>query len=337
MNETAEVLDKEEIDALLRGVDSSEVQVESGTSVAGEVSAYDMATHVRVVRGRMPTLEMIYERFARSLRVGFYTMLRREPEISVAPIHLLKFSDYAQTLHTPSSLNLVKLPPLRGTALFMLDSKLVSALVDNFFGGTGRSVAMDGREFTSTEKRIVQIVLRQAYADLQGAWAPVKPLQVEYQSSEISAQFVNAFNPAEVVVVAAFPIKLDGAGGELHIAMPYTMIEPIRELLDSGVGGEAADGGDNWTQALREELEDVDIEVVSLLGHSTVTVGQLLNLKPGDVIPCDFDGQATLLAEGVPFLRGTYGASRGQQAVKIVGRLARRSQFRGADAPVSAP
>ena len=324
MNASAEVLEQEEIDALLKGVDSSEVQVESGASVPGVVSSYDMATHVRVVRGRMLTLEMIHERFARALGVGLCNMLRREPEITVAPVQLLKFSEYAQSLRLPSSLNLVRLAPLRGTALFVLDSRLVSTLVDNFFGGTGRSAAVDGREFTGTEQRIIQMVLRQAFADLQAAWAPVNALQVEYLSSEMNAHFVNIVSPSEVVVVASFRIQLDGGGGELHVTMPYSMLEPIRELLGAGAQGESAGGNETWAQALRQEVEAVDVELVPVLGHSTLTVGQLLNLKPGDIIPCDFDGHATLLAEGVPFLRGTYGASRGQQAVKVASRLARR-------------
>ncbi len=324
MNASAEVLEKEEIDALLKGVDSSEVLVESGASVPGEVRSYDMATHVRVVRGRMLALEMIHERFARALGVGLFNMLRREPEITVAPVQLLKYSEYAHSLRVPSSLNLVKLLPLRGTALFVLDSKLVSTLVDNFFGGTGRNATVDGREFTGTEKRIIQMVLRQAFADLQAAWTPVNALQVEYLSSEMNAHFVNIVSPSEVVVVASFRIQLDGGGGELHVTMPYSMLEPIREQLGAGAQGEVAAGNEAWTQALRQEVEEVDVELVPLLGHSTLTVGQLLNLKPGDIIPCDFDGQATLLAEGVPFLRGTYGASRGQQAVKVSSRLARR-------------
>lgn len=332
----AEILDQSEIDALIRGVDSSEVQVEAGTSVPGEVRAYDMATQVRIVRGRMPTLEMINERFARLLRIGLFNMIRRSPEIAVVPIQVLKFSEYVQTLHVPASLNLVKLAPLRGTALFVLDSKLVFTLVDNFFGGTGRHAKIEGRDFTGTENRIVQMVLRQAFADLQEAWSPVSPLQVEYVTSEMNPHFANIVSPSEIVVITSFKIELEGGGGDLHVTMPYSMLEPIRELLDSGLQSDRTDGNENWSQTLREELEDVNVELVPFLGHATLTVGELLNLKPGDVIPCDFDGHATLLAEGVPFLRGTYGASRGQQAIKVVNRVTRRPSVRGTETTASA-
>jgi len=320
------MLDQDEIDALLRGVDANEVAVGSGTSVPGEVRNYDIATQVRIVRGRMPTLEMINDRFARLLRIGLYNMVRRTPEIAVAPVQVLKFSEYVHTLHVPASLNLVKLAPLRGTALFVLDSRLVFTLVDNFFGGNGRNAKIEGRDFTGTEGRIIQIVLRQAFADLQEAWAPVSPLAVEYLNSEMNPQFANIVSPSEIVVITCFRIELEGGGGELHVTMPYSMLEPIRDLLDSGVQSDRADGNERWAQTLREEIEEVSIDLVPLVGRADMTVGQLLELKPGDVIPCDFDGNITLMAEGMPFLRGSYGLSRGQQALKVVDRVAARRQ-----------
>jgi flagellar motor switch protein FliM len=169
------------------------------------------------------------------------------------------------------------------------------------------------------------MALNQAFTDLQEAWAPVRALKVEYVSSESNPHFANIVSPTEQVMVLSFNVQLDGGGGELHLTMPYSMIEPIRELLDSDIKGEPTEGNQGWAQTLREEVEDVSVSMVSQLGHSQLTLRQLLALKPGDVIPCDFDGNATLLAEGIPLLRGTYGVSRGQQAVKIANRVARRS------------
>jgi flagellar motor switch protein FliM len=336
MNAGAEVLDQEEIDALLKGVDSSAVQVEAGASVPGEVRPYDLATQMRGVQGRAAALELINERLARLLRAGLYNMVRRNPEITVAPLQALKYSDYLQTLQVPASLNLVKLAPLRGTALFVLDARLVFTLVDNFFGGTGRHAKIEGRDFTGTESRIVQMVLRQVFADFREAWAPLRALEVEYQGSEMNPQFANIVAPADTVIVSTFKIELEGGGGELHVVMPNAMVEPIRELLDTGMRGERSNGDARWTQALREELKEVSVEVVPFLGQTVLTVGQLLNLKPGDVIPCDFDGHATLLADGLPLLRGTYGASRGQQAIKVVGQVMRRSPLRAGESADSA-
>jgi flagellar motor switch protein FliM len=196
--------------------------------------------------------------------------------------------------------------------------------VDNFFGGSGRHAKIEGRDFTGTEGRIIQIVLRQAFADLKEAWAPVSALNVEFLNSEMNPQFANIVSPSEIVVITTLKIELEGSGGLLQVTVPYSMIEPIRDILDSGMQSDRAERDENWIQTLREELEDADVEFVPLIGHAQLTVGKLLDLKPGDVIPCDFDGHLTIIAEGVPVLRGSYGSSRGQQAIKISERLARR-------------
>jgi flagellar motor switch protein FliM len=324
----AEILNQSEIDALLKGVDDGAVDTESA-SVPGEAHSYNLATQTRLVRGRMPTLEMINERFARMLRVGIYNLMRRTPEISVAPVRVLKFSEYVQTLSVPSSLNLIKLAPLRGTALMVIDARLVFTIVDSFFGGNGRHAKIEGREFTFTESRIIHMVTRQAFADLTAAWAPVLPLTVEYVTSEINPQFANIVSPSEVVVVCPFRIELEGGGGQMHggefsVTIPYSMIEPIRDVLDAGLRSDHSHRDDRWPVTLREEIEEAEVELVPVLGRAKLTLGRLLDLRPGDVIPCDFEGEVTLYAEGVPMLRGSYGVARGQQAVKIQGRVVRR-------------
>ena len=324
----AEILNQDEIDALLKGVDDGAVATDP-PAAPGEVRSCDLATQTRIVRGRMPALEMVNERFVRLLRGGLFNLMRRAPEISVAPVQLVKFTEYLQTLHVPSSLNLVKFQPLRGTGLVMLDARLVFTVVDSFFGGNGRYTGIEGREFTSTESRIIHMVLRQSFAALTDAWTPLMPLSLEYVSSEINPQFASIVSPSEVVVVCPFRIEFEGSGGQLHggefhVTLPYSMIEPIRDLLDAGMPSDRSERDERWPATLREEIQEAEVELVPLLGQARLTVGRLLDLKPGDVIPCDFDGQVTLCAEGVPLLRGTYGASRGQQAVKVQGRIARR-------------
>jgi flagellar motor switch protein FliM len=251
-------------------------------------------------------------------------MLRRTPEIAVAPVKVQKFTEYTQNLHVPSSLNLIKINPLRGTALLTLDATLVFAIVDNFFGGNGRYAKIEGREFTLTEGRIVQMVLRQAFADLTEAWSVCSAINIEYINSEINPHFANIVSPSEIVVVTSFKIELEGGGGALHVVMPYAMIEPIREQLDSGMQSDRMEHDENWNRTLREEIEEAEVDLVPVLGHSTLTIGRLVDLKPGDIISCDFDGEVTLFAEGVPVLRGGYGLSRGQQAIKVSQRITRR-------------
>ena len=327
MSGNAEVLNQDEIDALLKGVDTGAVPtepVENPAENPNEVRQYDFATQIRIVRGRMPTLEMINDRFARQFRVGLFNMIRRTPDISVAPVRVQKFSEYIQNLSVPASLNLVRLNPLRGTALVVFDAKLVFAMVDNFFGGNGRYAKIEGREFTMTEGRIIQMVLRQAFTDLAEAWSIVAAINIEYLNTEINPHFASIVSPSEVVVVSPYKIEMEGGGGELHVTMPYSMIEPIREALDSGLQTDRTARDEAWGQSLREEIEEAEVDLVPVLGRSTLSVGRLVDLKAGDVIACDFDGQVTLFAEGIPVVRGSYGASRGQLAVKVTQRVSRR-------------
>jgi flagellar motor switch protein FliM len=318
------ILDQAEIDALIHGVDTGAVNITPDPG-PGEVRTYDFNNQMRIVRGRMPTLEMINERFARIFRVSLYNMLRRTAEISVHPIQVKKFSEYVHTLHVPTSLNLVKLNPLRGTALVVLEPKLVFATVDNFFGGTGRHAKIEGREFTATEQRIIHMVLRNVFSDLHEAWSHVAPIELEFVQSEINPHFANIVSPSEIVVVTSFHIEVDGGGGNLHVTMPYSMIEPLREILDAGVASDRVEKDERWMVTLREEIEDAEVQLTTRLGHCHISLATLLNLKPGDIVPCDFQGKVTVLAEDVPVFRGSYGLSHGLQAVKVEERVRRNN------------
>lgn len=312
-----DVLTQEEIDALLHGVDSGEVDTEAPPE-PDEVRPIDLASHERIVRGRMPTLEMINERFARHFRISLFNMLRRTAEISVGGVKMVKFSEYMHSLYVPTSLNLVRVKPLRGTALFVIDPKLVFILVDNFFGGDGRFYTkIEGREFTPTEVRVIQMVLEQAFRDLKESWAPVLKVDFEYMNSEVNPQFANIVSPTEVVVVSTFHLELDGGGGELHVTMPYSMVEPIRELLDAGIQSDRTEVDERWLNALREEMKEAQVEVESTLLETRLTLGELMRLKAGDVIAVDVPELVTVRVEGVPVFRGEFGVSDGKKAVKI--------------------
>lgn len=317
-----DVLSQDEIDALLHGVDSGAVKTEDSAS-PDEVRQYDFANQVRIVRGRMPTLEMINERFARLFRTSLFNLLRRAPEVAVAPVKMQKFSEYVHTLHVPTNLNLVKILPLRGTGLVVLDPKFVFAVVDNFFGGNGRFAKIEGREFTATETRVIHMLLKHVFADMKEAWSHIARLDIEYINSEINPHFANIVSPTEIVVITSFHIELDGGGGDVHITMPYAMIEPMRELLDAGVASDRVEHDERWMHALKEEIEDAEVELTTMLGRGRITMQQLVDLKPGDILPCDFNGRATVLAEDVPIFRGTFGVSHGQQAVQIEERVTR--------------
>jgi flagellar motor switch protein FliM len=317
-----DVLSQDEIDALLHGVDSGAVETEAAP-VPGEARSFDFNNQVRIVRGRMPTLEMINERFARLFRTSLFNMLRRAPEVAVAPVKMLKFSEYVHSLHVPTSLNLVRILPLRGTGLVVLDPKFVFAVVDNFFGGNGRFAKIEGREFTATETRVIHMLLKHVFSDMKEAWSHVARLDIEYLNSEINPHFANIVSPTEIVVVTSFHVELDGGGGDVHITMPYAMVEPMRELLDAGVASDRVEHDERWAMALKEEIEDAEVELSTSLGRGRITMRQLMEMKAGDILSCDFSGRATVSAEDVPIFRGTYGVSHGQQAVQIEERVSR--------------
>jgi flagellar motor switch protein FliM len=278
---------------------------------------------MRIVRGRMPTLEMINERFARLFRVNLYGLLRRSPEVAVNPVEMKKWSEYVQTLHVPTSLNMVRIHPLRGIGIILLEPKLVFAIVVNFFGGNGRHAKIEGRDFTATEQRIIQMVLKNAFVDLKEAWSHVADIDVEYLQSELNPAFANIVSPSEIVVVTSFHVELEGGGGDVHVTMPYAMIEPLREALDSGMTSDRVEHDERWAYSLKEEIDDAEVEICTVFGHSRISLGDLLNLKTGDIVPCDFGGKVTVLAERVPVFRGTLGLSRGQQAIKVEERVRR--------------
>jgi flagellar motor switch protein FliM len=325
VNDQQKILNQDEIDALIHGMDKGAVSTESAPP-PGETRSYDFHSQMRIVRGRMPTLEMINERFARLFRTNLYNLLRRSPEVAVNPVEMKKFSEYVHTLHVPTSLNMVRIHPLRGTALILLEPKLVFAIVDNFFGGNGRHTKIEGRDFTATESRIIHMVLKNAFADLREAWSHVATIEVEYIQSELNPAFANIVSPSEVVVVTSFHVELEGGGGDVHVTMPYAMIEPLREQLDSGMTSDRVETDERWAYSLKEEIDDAEVEISTVLGRSQLSLAELLNLKPGDIVPCDFAGKVTVLAERVPVFRGTFGLSRGQQAIKVDERV-RRPRF----------
>jgi flagellar motor switch protein FliM len=313
-----DLLSQDEIDALLHGVSSGDVETEDDATDTEGVHTYDFNSQDRIVRGRMPTLEMVNERFARYFRISLFNMLRRSPEIAVGGVQMLKFAEYVHSLFVPTSLNLVRFKPLRGTALVVFDPKLVYIMVDNFFGGDGRyHTRIEGREFTPTEQRIINMMLTRLFKDLREAWNPVIPIELEFQQMEVNPHFANIVSPSEVIVVSTFHIELDGGGGDCHITMPYSMVEPIREILDAGVQSDRVETDVRWTVSLREEIKEAEVELRCPLTDVEVTVDDLVKLKTGDVIPLELPGLVTASIEDIPVFRGRYGVSKNKLAMKV--------------------
>ncbi len=313
-----DLLSQDEIDALLHGVDSGEVNTEDEGPAPGEARTYDFASQDRIIRGRMPTLEMVNERFARLWRIGLFNLIRRSAELSVRGIELIKFGDYLHSLYVPTNLNLIRFKPLRGTGLIVFEPTLVFAVVDNFFGGDGRyPTRIEGREFTATEMRVIHLMIKQTFADLREAWGPVMNVDFEYINSEINPHFANIVSPREYVVVTRFHVELDGGGGDIHITLPYSMLEPIRELLDAGIQSDRNDRDESWAIMLREQLNSAEVELSSVLAKRRMSLRDLTRLKIGDVLPIELPKDVPLCVEGIPVFTGQFGVANERNAIKI--------------------
>ena len=313
----ADLLSQDEIDALLHGVDSGAVATEPPPA-PGEARAYDFASQDRIVRGKLPTLEMINERFARTWRIGLFNLLRRSADLSVRGIDLVRFGEYMHSLQVPTNLNLVKMKPLRGTAIVVFEPRLVFTVVDNFFGGNGKfHTRIEGREFTPTEMRVIQLMLRQTFADLADAWAPVMPVEFEYLNSEVNPHFANIISPRDYIVVSRFQVELEGGGGELHVAFPYAMLEPIREQLDAGVQSDRVEKDEGWIRAMRAQLQDAEVELSSAIARRQISLRELSRLKVGDIIPIELARIVQLQVEQMPLFSGEFGIHNGRNAIKV--------------------
>ena len=324
----SDLLSQDEIDALLHGADDVEEDeiddAGNDTKSATSTSDYDFSSQDRIVRGRMPTLEMVNERFSRHMRIGLFNMMRRTAEVSIKGIQMLKFGEYINTLFVPTSLNIVRFRPLKGTALITMEARLVFVLVDNFFGGDGRYHAkIEGREFTPTERRIVQMLLKLIFEDYKEAWSPVMDVSFEYLDSEVNPSMANIVNPTEVVVISSFYIELDGGGGDMHITLPYSMLEPIRELLDAGVQSDKEDTDMRWSKALCDEIMDVPVQINTKFIEVDISLSQLMDLEAGDIIPIEMPEHITVLVEDLPSFRAKLGRSHDNIALRIESKIKR--------------
>lgn len=310
-------LSQDEVDALLKGVNGDQDEVQAPEDISG-VRPYNLATQERIVRGRMPTLEIINERFARLLRIGLFNFLRRSAEVSVGTVRVSKYSEFIRNLVVPTNLNLVHMKPLRGTALMVFDPNLVFLIVDNLFGGDGRfHTRVEGRDFTQTEQRIIQRILNVAFEAYTKSWEPVYPIEFEYIRSEMNTQFANIATPNEVVVATTFTIELGSVSGEMHFCMPYSMIEPVRDILTSSLQGEALEVDKRWVRLMTQQIQIAEVELIADLGSTKVMLGDILNMKIGDVIPFAISETVPAKVDGVPVMDCTYGTFNGQYALRV--------------------
>lgn len=321
-----EFLSQDEVDALLKGVSGEAEEPAAEAKPADGARPYNLATEERIVRARMPTFEMVNERFARQLRVAFFNFMRRNADVTVSTPKVQKFSDFVRNLVVPTNLNLVQIKPLRGNSLFIIDPNLVFLVVDSLFGGTGQYISrVEGRDFTLTEMRIIQRMLEIVFEEYEKSWKPVQEIKLEYMRSEMNTQFASIATPNDVVVVTTLNIEFGSSGGEMHICIPWTSLEPLREVLYSAMQADTHETDKRWFKQLQREVQNAEVELIVKLGHAAITLEQILNMQAGDVIGIDVPDTMLAEVDGVPVLECRCGVSNGQYAVRV-SRMVSHSQ-----------
>lgn len=329
----SQVLSQSEVDALLAAVSEGELGAEEGGEghfvgaggAEGDdekvVVVYDLTSQDRIIRGRLPQLDVIYEKFMRAFRVSLSSALRKIATLNHASTDFLKFGEFINTLPMPTCMSVLRFNALRGSALLVIESKLAYALVDSFFGGADRPYTkIEGKDFTPIELSIIRKVVDLAIDDLESAWASVEKIDASFVRTEINPQFVGIVPPTDIVIASTFDVELENANGTITLVIPYSTIEPIKQKLSTGFQVES-DQTDKkmWTSIIKRQLFETDVDVKIDLGTSSITLDQLMKLKEGDVIPLNQDasGELNIQVEGVNKFKCYYGIHHGTVAVQV--------------------
>ena len=313
-----QILSQDEVDALLQGITGESQKLEQEEVATGGIRDYDLASQERIVRGRMPTMEVINERFARNIRIGLFNFIRKSPEVAIGGIKVQKFSAFLREIVVPTNFNIMTVKPLRGSGLIVCEPSLVFAVIDALFGGQGKfHTRIEGRDFSPTEQRVIQRLVETITAEYRRAWHGIYPLDLEYQRSEMQPQFANVATPSEIVVSTSFTLEIGDTTGAVHFCIPYSTLEPIRDVLYSTIQGDAMEPDRRWINLLKHQIQSAEVELVAELATAPATVEQLLSFKPGDFIELDLLPLVQAKVDGVPVFDCHYGTAKGRYAIKI--------------------
>ncbi|MBN1380268.1 MAG: flagellar motor switch protein FliM [Deltaproteobacteria bacterium] len=317
----ANILSQEEIDALLRGISGGDIETElPDFHDPSDIVPYDLTSQDRIIRGRMPTMEMTNEKFARMFRTTLSALLRKVTSVSAVSTDMIKFGEFLRTIPVPTSMHIFKLDPLRGSGLIIVESKIIFMLVDIIFGGTGQNTyKIEGREFTAIETNIIKKVVLAALGDIEKAWQSLINFNITYSRSEINPQFVQLVTPTDVVVVSNFEIEVEYSSGIISFVIPYSTLEPLRERLQAGYQSEQMEADKTWINRFKAELHSSKIDLTAKLGGAEIHAGEVINLKKGDVITLDqyATEPVNVFVEGVLKFQGNPVIYKGNQAIQI--------------------
>jgi flagellar motor switch protein FliM len=311
-------LSQEEVDALLEGVTGESQKSVEEDAESGEVRNYNISSQERIVRGRMPTMEIVNERFARNLRQGLFNFIRRSPEISVGPVAVQRYSAFLRELAVPTNFNIVAIRPLRGSGMIVCEPSLVFGVIDTLFGGIGKfQTRIEGRDFSATEQRVINRLVDVITEEYKKAWKGIYPLELDYQRSEMQPQFVTIATPSEIVISTSFQLEIGDIAGSIHFCFPYSTLEPIRDVLYSSTQGDSVEVDKRWVNVLTREIQAAEVTLVAHLATAEATVERLLTLKKGDFIELEREPRIQATVDGVPIFECNYGTHNAKYAIRI--------------------
>jgi len=321
MPDNNEILSQEEIDALLKGISGGEVETETAEAPSG-IRSYDFTSQEKIVRGRMPSLDIINERLARAFRIALASDIRKIVEVVNVNVNITKFYNFLRSVPFPSSLNIIKLEPLRGFSLVVFDASMIFSLIEFYFGGSGKGYYKpEGREFTPIEQRIIHKVVMMFLESMEEAWKPVFPIKPHYIRSEMNPQFVTIVTPVDVVIETNFTLEIETRECRIMVCVPYSSVEPIKEKLYSAFLADTDEIDMKWIGRLKTQLKEAPVRIEAVLGKVTIDFQTLLNIQTGDIITLQkrVDEDIDVLVEGVKKFKGKFGTFKGNYAVKISG------------------
>jgi len=326
----SEILSQDEVDALLRGVNKGEVETETDQPKRGSrVIPYDFTHQEKKICGRLPMLDTINRNFSQLFRDTFSGMLQKEAKMRLVSTDIVKFDEFQRSLPVPSSLHVFRMESLRGQGLIVIESKLVFAVVDAIFGGTGLwETKITGRGFSAIETRMAKKVVLGALEDLEKVWSPIHAVSTKYVRAEVDPRFAAITSPTDTVLATLFEVEWGNVSGSITICLPYTAIEPVIPKLKIQFQNEKT-VDQAWIRRLRTKLLQTEVEMVAELGISDITPRQLFEFEPGDtiVLGSDITDSLSMKVEGIPKFKGFPSVSRGAKAIRVTEIVEREGQI----------
>jgi flagellar motor switch protein FliM len=311
-------LSQEEVDALLEGVTGESQKLSDEDEETAGIRNYNLSSQERIVRGRMPAMEIINERFTRNMRIGLFNLIRRSPEISVGPVKVQRYSAFLRELAVPTNFNIMAIRPLRGNGLVVCDPTLIFTVIDTLYGGAGKfQTRIEGRDFSATEQRVINRLVEVISQEYAKAWKGIYPLELVYQRSEMQPQFANIATPSEIVISTSFRLEIGEMVGAIHFCLPYAALEPVREVLYSSTQGDSIEVDRRWVNVLTREIQAAEVTLVAQLATADATVEQLMAMKKGDFIALERESQIQATVDGVPVFSCHYGTHNAKYAIRI--------------------